>query len=204
MRYLLTQSLLASWLYMYDCADGQEENAEAEFLKTLRREPTETTEAMQNGIDFENAVNAYLKNGTKTDDERWGDTYLKVAEQLRGAQSQVKAYKEKTIGGVDFLLYARCDFVKAGRITDTKFVRKYEAGKYLESPQHPFYFEVVDNSFVFDYLVSDGKDVFKETYYKSDFGTILSTVELFVRYLKNYGFWAIYADKWVSENGTQN
>jgi hypothetical protein len=185
-------------MYQYDCAEGQEEKAEAEFLKTLRREPTETTEAMQNGIDFENAVNDYLKSGEKTDDERWGDTYLKVAEQVRGGQYQVRAYKEKTIAGVDFLLYAKCDFVKAGKIIDTKFVGKYEVGKYLNSPQHPFYLEVIDNAYAFDYLVSDGKDVFKETYHKGDLGSIVKTIELFVRYLKSYGFWSIYSDKWVS------
>ena len=65
MRYLMTQSLLSSWLYTFNCPDDYEEEAFNDFLSTLRREPHETNEAMQNGIDFENLVTAIL-NGAPT------------------------------------------------------------------------------------------------------------------------------------------
>ena len=56
-RYMITHSLLSSWLYamkdnLYEDATT-ERDTYAEFLKTLNREPTETTEAMWNGIRFE-------------------------------------------------------------------------------------------------------------------------------------------------------
>lgn len=199
-RYLITQSLLASWQYLFDCAEGQEEKAMEDFLKALRREPIEATEAMQNGIDFENAVNAYLKDSTETPDDRWGDTYKEVAEVVRGAQSQVVAYKEKTIAGRNFLLYARCDFVRAGRIIDTKFVGKYEAGKYFASPQHPVYLECIPQAHEFVYLVSDGKDIYQERYPRADIENVDRLVENFISYLESAGLLPLYIDKWVTKH----
>lgn len=55
-RYLITQSLLSSWAYIFNAYEGYEEDAMESFLSTLRREPSEPTEAMLDGIDFENAV----------------------------------------------------------------------------------------------------------------------------------------------------
>ena len=55
-RYLMTQTLLSAWLYQYTCAEGYEEEARESFLKTLRREPTEPSEAIERGIAFEDAV----------------------------------------------------------------------------------------------------------------------------------------------------
>ena len=201
-RYLLTQSLLASWQYQFDCAEGQEDKAAEDFLRVLRREPTETTEAMQNGIDFENAINSYLKDDIKTFDERWGYTHIAIAEIVRGAQSQVVAYKEKTIAGVDFMLYARCDFVRAGRIIDTKFVRQYEVGKYFESPQHPMYFECIPQAHEFVYLVSDGKDMYKERYARNEVESIDRRVENFITYLIDAGLLNLYYEKWEAKHGT--
>ena len=59
-RYMITHSLLSSWLYTmrdnpYETADSTDDPM-SDFLRTLRREPTPTTEAMQKGIDFENLV----------------------------------------------------------------------------------------------------------------------------------------------------
>ena len=55
-RYLITQSLLSAWLYTFNCFEGCEEDAMADFLSALDREKKEPTQAMQNGIEFENAV----------------------------------------------------------------------------------------------------------------------------------------------------
>ena len=53
-RYLMTHSLLASWLYTMKENPYEDMTTErdpmGEFMQTLRREPTLTTEAMQNGI----------------------------------------------------------------------------------------------------------------------------------------------------------
>ena len=73
--YLMTHSLLSSWLYAMKSSPYEdltsERDAYGDFLKTLRREPTETTQAMQNGIDFENMVTDIV-NGVEVDsDEKW-------------------------------------------------------------------------------------------------------------------------------------
>lgn len=64
-RYLMTHSLLSSWMYClrenpYEDATT-ESDPMGEFLKILRREPTETTEAMAKGIEFENLGRRYCK-----------------------------------------------------------------------------------------------------------------------------------------------
>lgn len=55
-RYLITQTLLSSWAYVFNCRDECAEDAMADFLRTLNREKTEATEAMLDGIAFENEV----------------------------------------------------------------------------------------------------------------------------------------------------
>lgn len=61
-RYLMTHSLLASWLYTMKENPYEDMTTErdpmGEFMQTLRREPTPTTEAMQNGIKFEISTHA--------------------------------------------------------------------------------------------------------------------------------------------------
>lgn len=157
-RYLMTQSLLSAWLYQYNCAEGYEEEARESFLKTLRREPTESSESMERGIAFEDAVYevicgnktaaaAYASQWSKRGEEvPEGACILELAEQLSGGIYQLTAYKEKTISGERFLLMAKCDWVKAGVIYDCKRVERYEVGKYYASPQHPMYLEVIDTA----------------------------------------------------------
>lgn len=192
MKYFMTQSLLSSWMYMFDCWEENADEAEESFLRVLNRVPTETTEAMQRGINFENAVYSCCE----APEGEYEPTARKIADTVRGGLWQVKAYKDKNIGGYDFLLYARCDVVKAGRIIDIKRVENYEVGKYLSSPQHPMYFECVDGAIGFDYLISDGNDVYTETYTPEITQSIDNIVLQFIGYLKAAGLWNIYEEKW--------
>lgn len=52
----VTKTLLESWRYCFSCYEDYEEEAYADFLSTLRREPSETTETMMNGLTFEDRV----------------------------------------------------------------------------------------------------------------------------------------------------
>ena len=93
-RYLMTHSLLSSWLYAmkenpYEDA-STERDPYAEFLQVLRREPTPTTEAMQKGIDFEDLVTDIV-NGVGDTQNRWYDAAQKVAGYVRGGILQYKA-----------------------------------------------------------------------------------------------------------------
>jgi hypothetical protein len=93
-RYLMTHSLLASWLYTMKENPYEDMTTErdpmGEFMQTLRREPTLTTEAMQNGIKFEDMVTDII-NGRAAPDDPWYGAAEKVARRCAGGILQYKA-----------------------------------------------------------------------------------------------------------------
>lgn len=198
--YLLTHSLLSSWLYAMKSSPYEdltsERDAYGDFLKTLRREPTETTQAMQNGIDFENMVTDIV-NGVDVDSgEKWYNAASKVAEIVSGGQLQYKAKKRITVSGVPILLYGRLDVLKAGEIIDIKFSSGYERGKYFDSTQHPAYLELIPEAYQFTYLITNGSEVWKETYRRDETNSIIPTIEYFLAYLNESGLWEEYTNHW--------
>ncbi len=99
-RYLMTHSLLASWLYTMKENPYEDMTTErdpmGEFMQTLRREPTPTTEAMQNGIKFEDMVTDII-NGRADPNDPWYAAAEKVAWRCAGGVLQYKA--KKIVGG---------------------------------------------------------------------------------------------------------
>lgn len=211
-RYLITQSLISAWLYQYDCAEGYEETAREDFLRTLRREKTEQSESMLRGISFENAVYEMMRGDNQPAYEHC-ETYAKrskekefkciveMAKIMQGATYQLTAYRDKTIAGIKFVLMAKCDWVKAGTIFDCKRVGDYKnVGKYLNSPQHPMYLEVIPSAREFKYEICDGEDIYEERYTQADVPqNIDSLIEQFVESLKSEGLWGIYTELWKSK-----
>jgi len=199
--YLITQSLLSAWGYMFDCFEGQEDSAKEEFINTLKRKRQETTEAMQNGIDFENEVyKAAAKLPRKSHDE-WEDGIQKVSAIVAGAPFQVKAQRKISVENMDFLVYGILDAVKAGTIYDVKFLNKSFtsvdlAGKYLNSPQHPAYFYIVPEATEFRYLVSDGSDVYIECYQRENTSFIGEIIAEFIDSLESMGLMETYKEMW--------
>ena len=132
-RYMITHSLLSSWLYAMKDNPYEDATTErdpyAEFLKSLNREPTETTEAMWNGIQFENLVTAVL-NGTADTEDKWYEAAVNVAKRIRGGILQCRASKDIEVSGMNILLYGRLDALLAGVIYDIKFSKSYDVGKY--------------------------------------------------------------------------
>ena len=151
MRYLMTHSLLSSWLHALKENPYEDMTTErdpmAEFMQTLRREPMFPTEAMQNGIDFENLVTDIIR-GQAAGTEQWYEAAAKIANHLRGGVLQYKAYKTISVGGMTLLLHGRLDCLKAGEITDVKFTKSYDPGKFFDSTQHPMYFEIVQDEHI--------------------------------------------------------
>ena len=202
-RYLLTHSLLSSWLYAmkddpYEDATT-EKDAYAEFMATLRRERTPTTEAMQNGIDFEDLVTAITHGAGDTSND-WYKAAAEVARILDGSLLQVTAQKEIQVGGTSILLYGRLDALKAGIIRDIKFSRKYDRGKYIKSTQHPVYLEIVPEATAFEYVVSNGSEVWTERYEREDTPSIIPTIEAFLDWLRDTGNMEIYQEKWMAKS----
>lgn len=193
-KYLLTQSLLSSWLYALDTSFDSPDKY-TEFLATLRKEETPRSEAMQDGLDFEALVTRII-GGDMSTGHKWQQGAEAVAKELWGAVLQVRLSREITVDGMDFLLYGVLDALEAGEITDTKFSKRYEVGKYLDSVQHPTYFYICPNARRFTYTISNGEYVWHERYYREDTRPIESIIREFIGYLRTAGLMDTYTQHW--------
>ena len=54
--YLITQSLLSAWNYMFSCREDNAEAAKQDFLQALNRIPIKETKEMACGKEFEQEV----------------------------------------------------------------------------------------------------------------------------------------------------
>ena len=204
-RYLITQSLLSSWAYSFNAAEGYEEEANADFIRTLHREKSEPNENMLNGIEFENEVYIAAANASRSPHKKWEEGISKIAPIIKGAPVQVKIARELQVGNMTFLVYGILDALKAGTIYDIKFLNSSMgsselAGKYLESPQHPFYFYLVPEAFEFQYLVSDGKDLYIEKYSREDSRQASDCIAEFISSITQLGLLDIYKEHWKANN----
>lgn len=221
-RYMITHSLLSSWLYSmkenpYADATNEPDEPMAAFLQVLQREPTPTTAAMQDGINFEELVTAILLGkerisfpeiNHKTEEvkvfaghpseHRWFDAACKAAQIIGGGLLQFRAKKEIQVDGVPILLYGRLDCLKAGEIFDIKFSSKYERGKYIDSTQHLAYLEIVPEATQFTYLVSNGTDVWRETYRRDETKDIRPIIGDFLAWLRAVDLLGLYKEKWLA------
>ena len=199
MRYLMTHSLLSSWLHAMKENPYEDLNTERdpmeEFMQTLRREPTPPTEAMQNGIKFEGAVTAAV-NGRHWGNENWYDAAAKIAARVRGGISQVKVNRIVQLGDITLVLHGRLDWLRAGEIIDVKFSKSYDRGKYFSSTQHPMYFELVPEAARFTYLVSNGSEVWEETYRRDETRSVFFDIKDFLVWLQMMDLMGLYQKKW--------
>ena len=194
-RYELTQSLLSSWLYATDPEAA--ERSWDEFIDALERKPKVPNEAMKDGIEFERLVTLHAAGKPfDVDNEDWFKAAMQVGNICKGAIPQVRIEKDVQIRGIDFRLIGVADFVKAGRIYDVKKVLKYECPKYFHSPQHPMYFELIPEAKVFQYLIFDGKYVYREQYHPGDGLDIYATISAFIDFLFDRNLLSKYFEKW--------
>lgn len=201
-RYLITHSLLYAWKYALKENPFEDATSErdpyAEFLTVLRREQTETTEAMQNGIDFENLVTDIIA-GRGDRSNKWYEAAAQIADELRGALLQHRASCTLTVDGISVVLYGRLDALKAGTIYDIKFSKSYERGKYFGSTQHPAYFRIMPSAETFTYAVSNGVDVWHETYRREETPDITLTIQAFFAWLRDTGNMETYMQYWQAK-----
>lgn len=222
-RYMITHSLLSSWLYAmkenpYETADS-EADPMADFMRVLRREPTPTSEAMQNGIDFENLVTEIVTGQFRPEWKpsggidpntgealgmtvypKWYDAANKVADIIDGGLLQVPEFDTVDIGGMKIFLYGRLDALKAGTIYDIKFSKGYDRGKYFDSTQHPMYLKLVPEAHNFVYIVSNGTDVWTEEYRRDELQTdIINIAEDFLAFIRMMGLMDLYKEKWLAK-----
>lgn len=169
--WLMTASLLNSWKYLLAYGDMDD------FMRVLRREPSPKTEAQAKGDEF----------------EAWA--YQNLPEMMVGTH---QIALKKQVG--DFLLYGRLDNLHAGVIYDTKYTGRYEVGKYRGSPQTSMYFEITPGSYKFEYIISDGKELYRETYYPDDVEPIMNIINDFIEWLKANNLLEVYQRYWLALN----
>lgn len=199
MKYLMTQSLLSSYLYQFNCIDDYSEEAHQSFLDTLNRIYNPPNEAMQRGIEFEKLV--YKCTDMSNIDDVSTDevmSAIRIADYIDGGRFQYVASKTINISGLDLVLYGRLDALKAGVIYDIKYTSKYNVGKFINSPQHPMYLELIPEAKEFIYLVSNGKSVWTEKYTRDETPSIYPIIQSFLQYLENMDLMQIYINKWKS------
>ena len=193
-KFLITQSLLSSWLYVYKTDTGYKD-----FLSALDRIQKPPTKAMLDGNHFEAMVNAVCDGQPIDQAHEWYKPITEVVDIVGGSQKQVRASKDIEIDGINFVLYGVLDFLKAGTIYDTKFSKTYAMGKYMESPQHPMYFELVPEAKRFEYVICDGSWVYREAYDREDVVPIQYTIKNFMDFLDRQNLVNRYCEKWRSK-----
>ena len=181
---LLTQTLINSWLYLYQCDGEYYEKCYQDFLKTLKRIPLEDNEIFARGREFEKQV----INGE----------YKEIYDIIKGGSYQVSKKKELVVDNLDFTVYGIADFIKNGVIYDTKRVNQYELQKYQYSSQHLIYLYLFDDCYEFTYLIVDNSDTtYEETYKRNDLTMSIETlIHNFISFLKENNLFNIYLEKW--------
>lgn len=199
LKLRITKSLLDSWLYMFKRDDGYED-----FLCTLRREKKPPTQAMLDGVRFENCLNSYLKGEYLPPEHEWYPVINEMAQYLWGSQQQVNLFADTEVDGQAFLLHGVLDYLRAGVIYDCKFSKTYHLNKYLweYTAQTGMYFALVPEARRFWYLISDGSYVYREGYPRDIVPPIEDLIHNYMQYLKAHdGLWEIYVEKWRVNNG---
>lgn len=187
----ITQTLLSSYEWIFRKDDGYED-----FLRTLNREKSPPTKAMLDGIRFENVLNSVLNGEKLPDDHEWKAPITEMSNELWGSRQQVVLFKEMQIENQTFLLHGVLDYLRWGRIWDCKFSKTYHLNKYLKSPQHPMYLELVPEAYEFTYIICDGKYVYREKYPRYIVPSIEPTIKYFMQFLKKHDLWETYCEKW--------
>lgn len=188
-KYLITPSLINSFFYYLKDEWKSPADSRADFLKTLSRERFEPNEAMQRGIDWENALEKRCNGQVVNMDAGLFlkcsiDTFNEIADVVKDGVWQSSCKKDLQVSGKSFILYGRCDVIKADTIYDIKFTSNYNVGKFNDSIQHLIYMYCLDLD-KFAYLVSDGKSFWREDYFANDLeNKIKSKISEFIQYLE--------------------
>lgn len=189
----VTQSLLSAYEWVFKKDDGYED-----FLKTLRREKTPPTEAMLDGIRYENCLNSVLNGEQISEAHEWYAPITEMSKELWGASQQVTLFRDIEIDGQPMLLHGVLDYLREGHIWDCKFSKRYELNKYhwSKTPQTAMYFELVPEAKDFEYIISDGKYVYREYYPRDIVPPIEPRIRCFLAFLKQHDLYNIYIEKW--------
>ena len=148
------------------------------------------------GVQYENCLNNVLDGVPIAPDHEWYKPITEMAAELHGAQQQVTLFKETEVDGQTFLLHGVLDYLREGHIWDCKYSKHYYLNKYLGAPQCSMYLSLVPEAMDFTYIVSDGKWVYRERYPKEIVEPIEPKLRHFAQFLRRFGLWETYQEKW--------
>ena len=198
-KYLITPTLLNSFAYYtQDNEYKSEAEQRQEFLQTLSRVKSEPNEAMRLGLAFEDTLKAYSQGMIDDSNGIYKKYYPELSKIVKGGLWQQVVKKDIVVGTQEFLLYGKCDVIKAGTIYDIKFTSNYELGKFFNSSQHLIYL-YCSGLPKFQYLICDGKDYWVEDYYNNEDteDNIKIKISEFIAYLENdLEAKNLFYDKW--------
>jgi hypothetical protein len=198
MTYSVTPSLLGSWEWYLNAEGDWEESAEADFLASLGREKNPPNKAMQDGIDFENRVEAVCmgKSVSFLEGEDYERCVREVADMVAGGTWQVNTAKYITVNGVTFWLHGRMDVLRGPWIYDLKFSKSFDIGKYREAPQTLGYLSCEPGPLGIKYIVCDGLRVYVDEY-RREVVEPVETLLGFWDWLQGHPkFMALYLENW--------
>lgn len=165
--------------------DEQSKTARQELIDRLAGVKHEPNEAMQKGIDFENAVLAYWINEQVQPSSPYDECVKEVAEYIKGSISQVHVETE-IAGGI---VHGYIDFLRGNQIYDVKTCSSYDVGKYLGRNQHLVYLYALRNDNIrrFQYMITDFRNVYKEDYFYNPNieKQLTANIREFLTYLEN-------------------
>jgi hypothetical protein len=200
MTYSVTPSLLGSWELYLNAEGDWEESAEADFLSSLQREKSPPTKAMQDGIDFENRVEAVCmgKKVSFLEGEDYERCVREVADMVDGGTWQVNTAKYINVNGVTFWLHGRMDVLRGPWIYDLKFSKSFDVGKYRNAPQTLAYLACEPGPLGIRYIVSDGLRVFVDEYRREVVEPVETLLRQFWDWMQGHPkFMVPYLEKWV-------
>lgn len=183
----LSPTLLDSFAYYMSIEDNEQSAVKrTELLARLRGEEIQPSEAMLDGIQFEQDVLNTCTGKLNPDTSKpYGECVVEVAEFVYGGTYQYPIRYE--FNGI--MVEGFIDFLKRNKVVDIKTTSKYDIGKYLFNNQHLAYLlglrrEKINN---FVYIVTDFRNVYKEEYnYHPDFeNKFQSNISAFLGYLEN-------------------
>lgn len=196
MKYLITYSLLNSWKYWLNYNDNSTHTSQG-FKHTLNKEFFDN-KFMKAGRAFEKFIRDYMNSLITLDiNDPYQNCVYEIEKSIKGGTWQTTGNKTITIDNQEFVLHAKTDVLRGPEIFDIKYVRQYESGKYFNSIQHKLYFEVLEYTDTFIYLISDGKEVYYETYTREETESIIPIISDFWSWINQFPeYFKIYQEKW--------
>jgi len=150
---------------------SESDHAEQEFLDKINRVPItdeKALERMNKGTELNNLIDVLLMDSPVNLDTCGFDKVVvsELYAYLIGSTQQ--HYTEIYLEGLNTLLYGYIDYVKENKCIDLKSTSSYDLGKYKGSMQrHVYPISLAGEGIMvdeFEFLVTDFKSVFKETY----------------------------------------